>query len=351
MKILLRADASLTQGTGHVMRVLTLGEELIAAGHEVHLASVPMSIGWLEDVIVERGLTRHLVEAHSLDSVLLTEIEPDWLVVDSYEIPAELISAARSTTKVLAIVDGDTRGIEADLYVDHNVGAEHLPWSDFVAPRMLAGSRYALIRRAIRDVRRESPWVISGETPSILGFMGGTDPTGMIVRVAQAIAATSVRLTGVIICAPAWRESVEELLAGHLDISVIAPTNDLPALLASTDIAISAAGTSSWELCTLGIPSILVEVVDNQTESLREMSKRGLVVGLSPSEFPGENLARAIAQNLERLAVDRGARHSLASACATTFDGKGAVRIVSAMERGSALLPPKSGLKTRPVES
>lgn len=331
MRILLRADASLTQGTGHVMRVLTLSEELIAAGHEVHLASAPSGISWLEAVIVERGLTRHIVEAHTLSNELLTEIEPDWLVVDSYEIPAELIGAARAATKVLAIVDADSRGIEADLYVDHNVGAENLPWAEFVAPRMLAGSRYALIRRAIRDVRRATPWVISGATPSILGFMGGTDPTGMIVRVAEAIAATTVPLTGVIICAPAWRESVDALLADHSDISVIAPTNELPALLATTDIAISAAGTSSWELCTLGIPSILVEVVDNQTESLREMSSRGLVIGLSPSAFTGDEMTMAMTRNLELLATNEDARRGLSEACATMFDGLGATRVVEAM--------------------
>jgi UDP-2,4-diacetamido-2,4,6-trideoxy-beta-L-altropyranose hydrolase len=336
MKILLRADASLTQGTGHVMRVLTLSEELVAAGHEVHLASAPSGIDWLERVIAESELPRHMLEAHSLSDELLREIAPDWLVVDSYEISAALINTARATTKVLAIVDADSRGIEADIYVDHNVGAENLPWSEFVRERILAGSRYALIRRAIREVRRAQPWASTATLTTILGFMGGTDPTGMIVSVAQAIAVTTVPLQGVVICAPAWREQVDALLADKPKIRVLPPTNDLPALLEATDIAISAAGTSSWELCTLGIPSILIEVVDNQTESLREMTKHGLVIGLSPSAFTGNEMTAAMTRSLELLATDEKARRELSEACASMFDGLGAARVVEAMTRLSA---------------
>lgn len=336
MKILLRADASLTQGTGHVMRVLTLSEELIAAGHEVHLASAPSEIQWLEDIIVAHGLPRIFVEAHSLSTELLSDVAPDWLVVDSYEIPAQLISSARAGTHVLAIVDSDSRGIEADIYVDHNVGAENLPWTQFVGERVLAGSRYALIRRGIRDVRRTQPWVAQTKPMTVLGFMGGTDPTGMIVRVAEALATVATPLQGTVICSPAWRQQVDALLAGKPEIRVIPPTNDLPALLATTDIAISAAGTSSWELCTLGIPSILIEVVDNQTESLREMSKRGLVIGLSPSEFSGAKMTEAITAGIDLLASDETARRKLSEACASMFDGQGAARVVAAMASVSA---------------
>jgi UDP-2,4-diacetamido-2,4,6-trideoxy-beta-L-altropyranose hydrolase len=340
MKILLRADASLTQGTGHVMRVLTLSEELESAGHEVVLASATSGIDWLENVIFERGIQRLVVAPHSLSAELIRKVSPDWLVIDSYEIPAELIGSARAFTRVLAIVDGDTRNVDADLYVDHNVGAENIMWPSNVSPRMLAGSRYALIRRAVRNVKREAPWQAISEPPRVLAFMGGTDPTGMIVRVARAIAALPITTKGVVICAPAWREQVAALLADKPEIRVIPPTNDLPALLATTDIAISAAGTSSWELCTLGIPSILIEVVDNQTESLRKMTKLGLVIGLSPSDFDGNGLTESLTSHLEALLNDESARHRLSQRCADTFDGQGTQRVVEAMLKLSVGDPP-----------
>jgi UDP-2,4-diacetamido-2,4,6-trideoxy-beta-L-altropyranose hydrolase len=331
VKVLLRADASLTTGTGHVMRVLTLGEALTASGHDVHLASSQTGIPWLEQAISDRAIPRHCVPAHTLSSDLLKEISPDWVVVDSYEIAPETINAIGSDAKVLAIIDGDSRGIEADLFLDHNVGAEDLAWPAEVEERILAGSRYTLIRRAIRDVRRAEPWVAQSHPPKILGFMGGTDPTGMIVNVARAVTRVIVDVQGVIISAPAWHDEVVDLVAHLPQVSAIPPTSALPELLATTDIAISAAGTSSWELCSLGIPSILIEVVDNQTESLREMTNRGLVIGLSPSDYIDGGLASAIATNLERLIMSNTLRRDLSEACSRTFDGLGTHRVVEAM--------------------
>jgi spore coat polysaccharide biosynthesis predicted glycosyltransferase SpsG len=187
MKVLLRADASVTQGTGHVMRVLTLGDELAAAGHDVHLASAASNIPWLENLVSSKPFARHSVRAHSLDAELIDQIAPDWVVVDSYEIPGSLIGAARTHARVLAIVDGDDRGIDADLYLDHNVGAERLTWPAHVAERMLAGSEFALVRRAIRDVKRVDPWKFSTGTPRVLAVLGGSDPTGMIVDVVEEV--------------------------------------------------------------------------------------------------------------------------------------------------------------------
>jgi UDP-2,4-diacetamido-2,4,6-trideoxy-beta-L-altropyranose hydrolase len=339
MKVLLRADASVTQGTGHVMRCLTLGDELEALGHEVVLASSASNIPWLEALIAGKSFERHEVPPHSLDTEVIERFAPDWVVVDSYEIPAELIGATRARSRVLAIVDGDSRNIDADLFLDHNVGAERLAWPDDVAHSLLAGSSFALVRKAIRDVKRPEPWKFSTSRPHILGVMGGSDPTGMIVDVARALAGVTRDVSVTLVCAPAWRADVDSALENKDNVSIIEPTNDLPALLAKTDIAISAAGTSSWELCTLALPSILIEVVDNQTEGLREMTAQGLVVGLSPSALGRSSIAAEIARHVERLIDDEPARFALSSACANCFDGKGASRVVDHMVRFPGGLP------------
>jgi UDP-2,4-diacetamido-2,4,6-trideoxy-beta-L-altropyranose hydrolase len=339
MKVLIRADASVTQGTGHVMRVLTLGDELVATGHDVHLAATDSNIPWLENLISSKPFVRHSVRAHSLDAELIDQIAPDWVVVDSYEIPASLIGAARTHARVLAIVDGDDRGIEADLYLDHNVGADRLDWPDNVAQRILAGSKFALVRRAIRNVKRDDPWKLSTETPRVLAVLGGSDPTGMIVDVARALSAVSHDFSATLVCAPAWRAEVNDIIGNKPNFTIIEPTDELPALLAHTDIAISAAGTSSWELCTLAIPSILIEVVDNQTEGLREMTARGLVIGLSPTTLGRDAISLEITRQVDRLIDDEDARRALSQTCSKDFDGHGAGRVVEAMARFSGGLP------------
>jgi spore coat polysaccharide biosynthesis predicted glycosyltransferase SpsG len=238
--------------------------------------------------------------------------------------------------KVLAIVDGDDRSIDADVYVDHNIGAEKLAWPDSVRPRLLAGSRYALIRQAVLDVRRNAPWELATDVPHVVAVMGGSDPTGMIVPVASALAGASTPLSATIVCAPAWRTQVDAIVAGHTGLHVVPPTNDLPALLGTADIAVSAAGTSSWELCTLGIPSVLVEVVDNQTEGLRAMTAQGLVIGISPRLMTSPELEVTLRESLDSLCTDAGKRRELSQRCLDEFDGRGAERVVTAMEQATS---------------
>lgn len=332
MKILLRADASASQGTGHVMRLLTLGEALVEAGHETHLATNDSEVPWLEQNIASSGLALHRVRTNSLDESLLVELMPDWLVVDSYAIDAAAIGSMRKRTKVLAVVDSDSRGIDADLFLDHNIGAEDRVWPDEMRDSLLAGSKYALVRKAIRSVRRENAWLGVPE-PRVLAVMGGSDPIGMIVVVARALVACASPMSATLVCAPQWRTAVDAIVTNNRNIQVVEPTNDLPGLLKSANIAISAAGTSSWELCTLGLPSILIQVVDNQAESLHTMIDRGLVVGIDPTQWAPEALAPEITARLEMLLVDEQLRRNLSEACAEFFDGAGPQRVVVELER------------------
>jgi spore coat polysaccharide biosynthesis predicted glycosyltransferase SpsG len=284
-------------------------------------------------MISAKSFIRHDVQPHSLDAFLVDQIDPDWLVVDSFEIPSILVGALRSRTRVLAIVDSDSRSIDADIYLDHNVGAETLTWAPNVAANILAGSRYALVRESIRDAKRNDPWALRSDSPQILAVMGGSDPTGMIVEVARALAQTEYQFTATLICTPLWRTDVDRLISGYSNINILEPTKDLPALLGQADLAISAAGTSSWELCTMGIPSVLIEVVDNQTEPLTKMVSGGLVLGVVPSTTGLENISHEIRVTVERLIDDVDLRRSLSDHCLANFDGGGASRVVAEMER------------------
>lgn len=331
MKVLLRADASATQGTGHVMRCLTLAEALRVAGHHVVLATNNSGVSWLDELVIAQGLDVVHVTQHSLDSELVGSVAPDWLVVDSYEIRHTAISACRNKAKVLAIVDGDDRSIDADLFLDHNIGAEDLSWPADVRSRLLAGSRYALVREAIVSVRRERPWQFTTDSPHVVAVMGGSDPTGTIVPVTRAICALDSPVTATIVTAPAWHAEVVSLTQDRPGFQVLTPTRDLPSVLARADVAVSAAGTSSWEFCTLGIPSVLMSVVENQRTGLRELTDRGLAWGIDTANVAEHDLVDQIGSALRSLLGDDELRRTISQNCLKSFDGLGAKRVVDAM--------------------
>lgn len=332
MKVLLRADASADQGTGHVMRCLSLGQELKFRGHEVTLLTNASNLAWLEAEIRSSGLAFTLVEQHSLEPNALLPREADVLVVDSYEIPAEKITAAREVMKVLAIVDGSTRGIQADLYLDQNLGAEQIDWGEDISNRMLAGSKFALVRDAILRQKRSYPWLLEDGVASLVAFMGGSDPSGTMREVTRAILNLRGEFNATLIVRPEWMAEVSEMVGQSSSITVMEPTQELPALLGAANVVVSASGTSAWELCTLGLPSILLAVAENQVDSLKNFQAADLGLGLN---LVGEcNLAvsRKISQSMQRLIQSEVLREQLSRRCTNLFDGRGKQRVANAIE-------------------
>jgi len=327
MRFVFRADASVTQGSGHVMRCLTLAEEVASRGHEVTFASNVESVPWLSKHLARKGYSQVPAVADALDAAALLSLDPDWVIVDSYRIPVNSISSLSQRVALLAIVDGTTRGIDAGLYLEQNLGSDASPWPE-VGDRMLAGSRYALVRDDILAQRRPDPSVVAPPV-RLTAFMGGTDPSGTIVEVAARLRRVSTTIELTIVAPAKWHDGVRESLAG-LSAVVIEPTTALPSLLGSAHVIVSAAGTSAWDVCTLGIPAVFIGVVDNQSESLGEVVDRGLALGIDLTL--GQSLDE-LAGAVDALATDMTLRRDMVSRCASQFDGRGKRRVVDAMER------------------
>lgn len=315
------------------MRCLTLAESLVERGHHVSLMGAVNAVPWLLRRFAEVDIELISCEPDSLDVGFLKSHPTDWLVVDSYWIAAEKISRANTEVSVLAIIDGDDRGIDASLYLDQNLGADLLEWRDRVSSRLLGGSSYALIRDGILAQRREFPNLVRHSPSRVIAFMGGSDPRGAIAAVVGALVAANLEIELTAICPPATFMTVSELASHHSWVSVIEPTNELPRLLADADAVISASGTSAWELCTLGIPSLLIAVVDNQRQALANAQAAGVALGIDAIASI-DVLQGDIGPALHRLVHEPSLRRNITTRCRDLFDGAGKVRVVEAMERG-----------------
>ncbi|GGO24481.1 hypothetical protein GCM10011576_46070 [Micromonospora parathelypteridis] len=272
--------------------------------------------------------------------------ELDVLVLDSYELDPAGAGALRAAgVFTLAVIDGDSRGQVADLYLDQNFGAE-LPGPASAAEppvlpgRLLAGSGYALLRDSVITARPPvPPPATTVSRPRVLAFFGGTDAVGAAPVLTRVLVATGhpMDLT-VIVGRPEIEAEVEDVAPGRGQIiRPVPPTSALPKLITEADLVVSAAGTSTWELCCLGAPAALVCVVDNQRESYGRVVRHGLAAGLG--ELPeltaagvaGRAARATAARTLHGLLSSPQRRATLAAQAWSTVDGQGRARVVDAV--------------------
>ncbi|WP_433320734.1 PseG/SpsG family protein [Micromonospora sp. CA-269861] len=359
LRVGLRCDAGPRRGVGHLVRCLALAEEFLARGADVTVFGTVERLDWATAELAARGIpllpgpdsAAELVEA-------ARRHELDVLVLDSYELDPAGAGALRAAgVYTLAIIDGDSRGQIADLYLDQNFGAELPGLAAGAEPpglaagaglpglaagvglpgRLLAGSGYALLRDTVIGARPPvAPPATAVSRPRVLAFFGGTDAVGAAPVLTRVLVATGhpMDLT-VIVGRPEIEAEVEDVTPGRGQIiRPVPPTTSLPALITKADLVVSAAGTSTWELCCLGAPSALVCVVDNQRESYTRVVRHGLAAGLGelPELTAGGVAGRAArataARTLHGLLSSPQRRSALAARAWSTVDGQGRARVV-----------------------
>ena len=336
-RVVVCCDVGPRLGVGHLLRCVALSEEFLDRGAEVIFAADASSVPWAAEQLARRDIATVVPPASPsalLD--LVSDLEPDVTVVDSYLLPSSFYEQARARgLRTLALVDGEVGGRTADVYLDQNIGAETADVPVGPGEVRLAGLRFALMRD---DVRARRPESLDDSTPSsppaVLGFFGGTDALGVAPLMTRVLAesgrpfnATIVATTEESRCAVG---SVE--MGPGQRVDVIPPTPDLAGLVRRADLALSAAGTSTWELMCLGAAAGLVCVADNQEESYARVVASGAVAGVGRLHDLRTD-HRAAVTAVRRLLDDPAWRRSLASRGWQLVDGRGRERVVFACER------------------
>ncbi|WP_256796040.1 PseG/SpsG family protein [Terrabacter sp. Ter38] len=334
--IALRCDAHPATGTGHVVRCLALGDELTARGAQVTIWGEITGVPWLQKQVEARGF-----------AVLPAPVDPDALaaeashrgidamVLDGYHLDSRIAAALGAADIVALSVLDDTfgGGHEADLYLDQNFGAR--PLARVPRERQLLGLDYALFRDEVLRHRPASPRSMNGSPPRVLAVFGGSDPYAAAPVVVPLLLATG---RAVDIVAVAARQEVADALDAvsigpGQRLDVVSPTPDLARLAATCDLAVTAAGSSVWEFLCLGLPSLLVCVVDNQAPGYEAVTEQGLAVPFGHlSELRDDPAARATAVAAAAdLMGDPGRCTTLSERGMALVDGLGRSRVADAL--------------------
>lgn len=363
MKIAFRTDASLAIGTGHVMRCLTLARALRARGaecrficrsHDGHLldrvresgfeaAELPATASGTPAAAADDPCLAHaawLGASWQRDSEAtigaLAGWVPEWLVVDHYAIDKRWQSALRPHCgRIMVIDDLADRDHDCDLLLDQNLVVDLDRRYDGRVPKqcaLLLGPEYALLQPEYAELHPRTPPRL-GPVERILISFGGADAhnlTGRAIDAFLSIGRSDIEVDVVINPASPHAPAIRRQVEVHANITLHESLPTLAYLMLKADLAIGAAGATSWERCCMGLPSIVVVLASNQAPIAHELRNRNLARVLGPGlDITTPELASAISASIGERDL-----HAWSTRCRDLVDGRGADRVAEAVALG-----------------
>lgn len=349
MKVAIRVDGSPHIGMGHVVRSLALGGALRRAGHAVFFFSrFEPGISRLR----AQGFAVQIFSAGAVDgpgkeyeaagdgavvAELLAGQEFDCLVTDSYRVDPAYFAAVRPAVPLSVYVDDLNRfPASVDGVVNGNINAASLGYERWPAEvRRWLGCRYNLLREEFRDL----PLAVTPEaTGKVLLTGGGGDPGPVLAFLARTIL-DSPKLDRLQLMLVAPQRSLADGEFSALErtcperLRVCREVADMLSLMRQSDLAISAGGTTLYELCAAGVPRMAYILADNQREIVGEMARQGLVLDLGPAVSISPKI---LVDRTAALIGDHKARDQMRRRGRELVDGLGADRVAVELERAVA---------------
>lgn len=368
INVLFRVDASLQIGTGHVMRCLTLAAALRERGatcrfvcreHTGNMIDVVRQLGYDACVLPlpdhqddrprpdadHRASTTHVgwlgvdwrTDARQARAIA-GETVVDWLVVDHYALDLRWERALRTQARHLMVIDDlADRLHDCDLLLDQNLGREASEYETLTPSgcELLIGPSNALLRPEFERSREHS--LARRKHPKLgrlLISLGGVDKDNLTCRILGALRSSALPADCVITVVMGAMAPALSIVRQHAATmpwvtEVRIDVHDMAALMANSDLAIGAAGGTTWERCCMGLPTLLVVAAENQRKAATAMETSKAAWNLG--EATREDFEQAVASAIDWFAHRPSALRRMSERASALTNGEGASRVAEMM--------------------
>jgi len=360
--LLIRADASVEIGTGHVMRCLTLAkalrlrgadsrfvcrahqgnlvERIRQDGFEVHVLPVapPSITGDGEDTALAHsawlGASWQSDAKQTIET--LDGWHPDWVIVDHYALDSRWEAKIRPFCKKIMVIDDlADRSHVTNVLIDPTFGETEERYWNLVSKdcEIRCGSQFALLRPQFRERRSLLENRCLRTPPKTMHvFFGGSDPVNYTAKFCRILLTEFEEL--------AIHAAAGQGYAFEPDLTKLASdfsgmfaweigVYDMAAHMGACDIALGAPGGATWERACLGLPALYFAVSQNQVPILKHLEKVGICL------YGGE--AKSVEKSELLFAVERFLSNpsrlaQVKEVGMRAVDGLGATRIADLLE-------------------
>lgn len=359
LNIAFRADSSHSIGTGHIMRCLTLAHAILkqcsaniyffSRKTEGNINNLIINSGFKlvemkPPIIIKNGSLTHsnwlgeTPEKDAQEFLLLQKMLAidclDYLIIDHYAIDQvwqEVVE--KQISKIMVIDDLGDRIHKCNYLLDQTLNCQKSKYNNKIPNdcQLLLGSNFTLLRdefRILDDIRKARK---QANIHNLLVMFGGTDPNNLTLKTLKILKDNKdITEVNIILGATAAHlQSIISFTSNKSNLKLhIAPTS-IAELMLSADLAIGSAGTSSWERCATGLPSIIIIDGENQREIASQLRRLNII-----SYFEEHQITSHLQLHLSTWIGNKAQYNNAIEQCLTICDGYGSQRVTDKLING-----------------
>ncbi len=327
MVIAIRADGGSKIGMGHIMRTLVLSKELSKNNDVFYVCRVDKSLTDKYKTGIEKIKSEGFYVKEIRENFILYDmknITADLLITDSYAVNELYFDETKKMFNYTAYIDDmNLFYYNVDFLINQNINALDFKYKANDATRLLLGSKYVMLRDEFRNVPHKN---IKEKPENIMITVGGSDPNHITEHILNCI--KPLKYNFHVIVGPSFEKdnNLKKFSGENIKLYY---NGDMLKIMQKCDIAISASGSTLYELAACGVPTLGLIAADNQQGIAEKMDELGILINMGwYNKLPREVLINNITSFCDNFTL----RKEISERAKCKIDGKGANRIVESLK-------------------
>ena len=338
--IVFRADGNNKIGLGHIMRCLSVADAFRRSGKDCLFVVAKDRLSY---IINERGYNCIILNSnpYKLDEEktqflqVLKDYSVEAVIVDSYYVTEKYLNAIKNAYYTVYIDDIYSFAYPVDCLVNYGINASKEKYARLYEgkelPELLIGTNFVPLRSEFCDLeRREQPKAIK----NIFVSTGGSDSEHIALSLTECLKKSdkykNYTFHIVVGAANYDRDKIVNLSKDIENISVYSNVSKISRLMLVCDAAISAAGSTMFELCACGLPIVTYTLADNQLDNAKAFCQKGIAVSAGDVRNNSE-FAKTLLEVADKTFSDNNRCKSMSESACDLVDGKGADRLAQSL--------------------
>lgn len=369
--VVIRADANSKIGMGHVMRCLSVADALLKRGEEVLFVTaddtpvplltkkgIPYRVLHTDYADMEAELPgllcilQELTQRAELPEEVLSRMSSQRkdiaILVDSYYVTEKYLAALKKRITTIYMDDIYAFSYPVDMLINYNIYGEEMGYEKdaaFADTKLLLGANYVPLREEFSagagyvQSRKELSLGAANVTPAeeggILITTGGSDSFNLAGQLLmEAMKYDALKEKEYHVVSGSLNPHIGELQAlakKHENIHIHCNVTNMAELMAESEVALSAGGSTLYELCAMGVPVIAFSFAENQERLVQTFVKRGIAQYGGNYRTDGNKMIQNTIAGLRKLCGDEALKTEYRRKALQLVDGRGAERIAEAL--------------------